>query len=188
MSKAQLVMEYGPTAARLKISVPDLKGLVRDFQKAAKDKAKEAAAASTIRRRAPALRDIDATIGTMVEEAEIALSSRILNDHRRNIRWCKELGWLNWDTRRWALVDVCVIQGLAEETVRRIYVELANTNPKTQKEEFSYLSNLAKLGSYSARLRGALDYCKSHIIVEVSHPNNQLDTHPSSNQFPERHV
>lgn len=40
MSKAQLVMECEPAAARLNISVRDLKELVKDFQKGQKDAAK----------------------------------------------------------------------------------------------------------------------------------------------------
>jgi putative DNA primase/helicase len=123
--------------------------------------------------------DIDRTIGTQVEQKEIAISSRILADHRHNIRWCK-LGWLWWDERRWALVEESHIIGLAEQTTRRIYIELANA--KSRDEEY-YLLDLAKTGSLAARIRGALDYVKSHVTVSVDHPYNELDTHPGLINF-----
>lgn len=123
--------------------------------------------------------DIDRTIGTHIEQKEIAISSRILADHQQNIKWCK-LGWLLWDERRWALVEESHIIGLAEQTTRRIYIALANA--KSRDEEY-YLLDLAKTGSLAARIRGALEFVKAHVTVSVDHPYNELDIHPELINF-----
>ena len=132
--------------------------------------------AAWVRRRAPALTDIDSTVGTQVEQKEIALSSRFLADHQRDVKWCKALGYLKWDERRWALVDESQIIGLAEQTTRRIYIALVNAKSK---EESEHLLDLAKTGSLAARIRGALDYVKWHVTVSVDH----LDIHPELINF-----
>jgi hypothetical protein len=124
LPKTQFILAREAAAERLRVTVRELNELVGEARKIAKDAAK-AAAANTVRRRAPLITDIDATVGTQVEQAEIALSSRILTDHRREMKWSLHLGWLCWDGSRWMRDETNQVVGFAKQMIRQIYLELA---------------------------------------------------------------
>lgn len=46
------------------------------------------------------------------------------------------------------------------------------------KDRIAYLSDLARMGSRDAVLRGALNLVKNEVAVNVNYPNNELDAHP----------
>lgn len=124
------MIEQELVAKRLNIKLADLKELITSARQIAKEeravKAREQAAAKKARARAPSIiADIKATVGTDAEQEQIALGSRILTAHRRNLRWSLHLGWLSWDGSRWARDETNQIVRCAKEIVRQIYIELA---------------------------------------------------------------
>lgn len=50
---------------------------------------------------------------------DAANANRFVQQHGDNVRWCEPWGkWLVWDDRRWAIDEMCIVQGMAKDIYR----------------------------------------------------------------------
>jgi len=96
-------------------------------------------------------------------------AERLAARHSDALRWCKELGWLYWDGRRWVADDI-EADRRAKETVRAIYAEAAAC---TDDDERKVLGAWAAASESALRIKAMLDRARSEKAITVQ--INQLD-------------
>jgi len=93
-------------------------------------------------------------------------AQRMANLYGDRIRYCKHLGWMYYDGKRWIADDLAMIQTLAKETIRSIYAEAATIQDE---EERKALGSFAMKCESASRIEAMVRLLPSEPEISVSH-------------------
>lgn len=113
----------------------------------------------------PAERDF---LGTDQGNAE-----RLVYYHGKDLRYCKELGWLVWDGSRWAKDETGEMERRAKETAKSWYLE-ASREEDTEKQKT--LSRHAWKSQSKRSIKDMIELAKTEADIQIRPA--QLDSHP----------
>jgi putative DNA primase/helicase len=80
-------------------------------------------------------------------------ADRLVNAFGRDLIYCPEHGFMVWTGNHWAPDDFILVERLAEQTMRRVFVELGDLDEKDDR------SRLSKFIKRSLERRGITDMC-----------------------------
>lgn len=104
------------------------------------------------------LRTSDATRGANIELTEIGNARLYVARHSADLRYTQTLGWLGWDSKRWARNAEAIVHRAAEETVESMWEE-AKRAPYDQKAK---LFSWAKSSSSRAKRESMIQDARWH--------------------------
>jgi putative DNA primase/helicase len=100
-------------------------------------------------------------------------AERLVFQHGRDLHYCRELGWLVWDGRRWAKDETGEVCRRAKDTVRKIYAEAAMEASESKRKE---LASWAKQSEAEHRIRAMVKLAETEEGIPIS--VDMLDTNP----------
>lgn len=95
---------------------------------------------------------------------------RLVRRHGRDLRWCGELGWMHWDSRRFVCAETTAV-ALARDTARAIADELEGVEDPDEREA---IAKHWQRSQNEARIRAMLSLARTDVAVQAS----ELDASP----------
>ena len=104
---------------------------------------------------------------------DVGNAERFVDMHGEDVRYCRALGWLIWDGRRWTPDESSEVMRRARETARMIYAQAENEpDPNLAKKTFAW----ARSSESVTRLKAMIEVAQSNAAVVVR--PERLDSDP----------